>query len=67
MKDQLEGETDKAIGGAKKTIGEATGDEKLQAEGVAQQVVGGAEKFLGDAKDRLNGAVQDVKDHLDKK
>ncbi|OAD00819.1 hypothetical protein MUCCIDRAFT_112233 [Mucor lusitanicus CBS 277.49] len=44
---------DQAVGGIKKAVGDATGNEKMQAEGMAQKTKGQAGKQ--DMKDRLSG------------
>jgi uncharacterized protein YjbJ (UPF0337 family) len=56
-KDTVKGTIDDAAGGAKRKVGEWTGDTQTQAEGAAQQVKGKVEKAWGNTKD----AVHDMK------
>lgn len=52
--DKLECKYDQAAGKLKDEIGEATGDEELEAEGEVQNVKGHAKEIKGDVKDALD-------------
>jgi uncharacterized protein YjbJ (UPF0337 family) len=60
--DKIQGTADKVVGGAKRGIGQATGDKKLEAEGKVQEVRGYAEKAIGDVKSVAKGAANAVAD-----
>ena len=57
-KERLEGATQKAVGAAKRAIGRAVGNERLQAEGVADQVVGAAKEAVGKGADAIHKATR---------
>jgi uncharacterized protein YjbJ (UPF0337 family) len=50
MTDKIKGATNEAIGKAKRSLGDATGDEELKGEGWKQQEQGRAQKALGEAE-----------------
>jgi uncharacterized protein YjbJ (UPF0337 family) len=50
MTDKIKGATNEAIGKAKRSLGEATGDEDLEGEGWKQKEQGNAQKRLGEAE-----------------
>lgn len=52
-KDRVEGAMDKAKGAVKKTVGDVTGDEKLQAEGKLDKAKGKAKSTAGSVKDTI--------------
>ncbi len=56
-KDRIKGAADQAKGAIKQGIGQATGDEKLQAEGAADKMTGKVESAVGGAKDTVRDAV----------
>ena len=66
MKDQIEGTVNEQVGAAKSAIGQNLGNEKLVAEGDAQQAEGIVQKVAGEVKDRVNGAVDAVKNAIHK-
>ena len=57
-KDQLKGGAKDAMGAAKKTIGRATGNDRLEAEGMAEQAAGKVQKTFGDAKEAVRDALK---------
>jgi uncharacterized protein YjbJ (UPF0337 family) len=59
--DRTEGTIDKAKGKAKETVGDVTGNERLEREGKRDQAKGAAEKVKGHVKD----AADDVRDGVD--
>ncbi len=56
-KETIKGTANDAMGSAKKAIGKATGNQKLQAEGVADKVVGKTQKAVGKTKDAARKAL----------
>jgi uncharacterized protein YjbJ (UPF0337 family) len=50
-KDQVKGGLEKAKGSVKKAVGEAVGNERLQAEGTADKTSGAVQKKVGDVKE----------------
>ncbi len=55
--DKIKGTANEAIGKAKQSIGEATGNERLEGEGVIQEVKGKGQKAVGDAKEATKDAI----------
>jgi uncharacterized protein YjbJ (UPF0337 family) len=58
----MAGTMDKVKGSVKETVGNVTGDTKMQAEGKTDKLKGDAKNAVHDAKD----AAQGVKDSLKK-
>jgi len=54
---RVEGAWDQAKGSVKKGVGEAVGDQKMQAEGEADKAKGKAESAVGGVKDAARDAV----------
>jgi uncharacterized protein YjbJ (UPF0337 family) len=52
-REHVKGAADKIKGTVKDTVGQAMGDEKLQAEGKMDKVKGDIRKGVGDVKDAL--------------
>ena len=52
--DKLDAVGNKIAGKTKELIGEATGNEKLEAEGEAQQLKGKAQEVKGNVKGAIN-------------
>jgi uncharacterized protein YjbJ (UPF0337 family) len=50
-KDQVKGGLEMAKGSVKKVVGEAVGNERLQAEGTADKTSGAVQKKVGDVKE----------------
>jgi len=75
MKDQIEGTVNETVGAGKSAIGQEIAKHtdnkelgaKLVAEGETQKAQGGLQKIIGDAKDRINGAISDVKSAIEDK
>jgi uncharacterized protein YjbJ (UPF0337 family) len=57
-KDRIAGSAKELKGAAKKTVGKATGDAKLQADGEADQVEGKVQNAIGGAKDAMRHALK---------
>lgn len=55
LTDKIKGNTNEAIGKAKKAAGDALDRPSLEAEGAAQELKGKAQKTVGEAK----GALRD--------
>jgi uncharacterized protein YjbJ (UPF0337 family) len=55
--DKIKGTANDVAGNIKKNVGEAIGDDDMQAEGAGQQVKGKAQKVVGDAKNAVKDAV----------
>lgn len=60
--DDIANKAKEAVGKAKEGIGEATGNEKLEAQGVADQVAAKAEQVKDDAGDAAKKVGKDIKD-----
>lgn len=54
---RVKGAFDQAKGSVKETVGNMTGDTKLQSEGVADKAKGKAESTVGGAKDAIRDAT----------
>jgi len=59
-----EGKFDEAKGRAKEAAGDLTDDDSLKAEGKADELGGKAKGRIGDIKDKVEDAVDAVKDKL---
>jgi uncharacterized protein YjbJ (UPF0337 family) len=59
--------TDKIEGRAKQAVGAVTGDEETKREGERQEDKGKLKGKVDSAIDKTQGAVEDVKDKLDRK
>jgi len=60
----MSGETDKAKGRIKQAAGDLTGNDDLKREGKADEAAGKVKEVVGDAKDKLDDAVDSVKNRL---
>lgn len=58
--DRVKGTIDQAVGGAKRKIGDLTGNRSEEVEGAVQQVKGKAEVFWGNVKDALRNMKADA-------
>lgn len=56
-KDRIKGALNEAKGAVKKTVGEATGNERMEAEGHLDTVKGKAQGAVGKTKDAARDAV----------
>ena len=61
LPDKVAGTAHDLIGQGKAAVGEATGNERLQAEGVAEQAQGNAEKLVGDVKQGAHNLGEELK------
>lgn len=59
-KDRIVGAAKEAAGKVKEGIGQAIGNEKLEAEGVVDQVEGKVQNTVGKAKDAAREAAEKV-------
>jgi len=64
MGDKTEGRWDEAKGHAKEAAGDLTDRDDLKREGKADQVGGKVKQAFGDAKDKLEDAVDSVKEKM---
>ena len=62
-KERLKGMGNKVKGEVKKSVGEMTGNERLEAEGHADKAKGKVQEKVGEAKDTVRDAV-DGKDRV---
>ena len=62
----LENKFDQAKGAVKEGLGKVTGDNKTKAEGVVENTVAKAKEVAEDAKEAVEGAVEGIKNSLDK-
>jgi uncharacterized protein YjbJ (UPF0337 family) len=56
-REHVKGATDKAKGAVKDTVGNMTGDTKMQAEGKLDKAKGAAHNVAGDVKDAARDAT----------
>jgi uncharacterized protein YjbJ (UPF0337 family) len=56
-KEHIKGAADKVKGSVKHTVGEVTGDAKMQAEGKLDKAKGSARNVVGDVKDGVRDAT----------
>ena len=57
-KQHVLGAVDKAKGAIKDAVGEAIGNDRLQAEGTLDKAKGAAREAIGDAKDAVRDATR---------
>ena len=62
LHDKAVGTAHDVIGQGKAAVGEATGNERLQAEGTAERVQGGAEKVVGEIKQGAHNLGEEIKE-----
>jgi len=55
--DKIKGATNEAVGKAKQTIGNATGNDKMKVDGAMQEAKGDVQKAVGNTKDAIKKAV----------
>lgn len=67
MSDKTAGLANQATGTIKKKVGEAVGNERLQAEGSAQVAKGHVQEAVGDLKAATKEVANKVADTLNKK
>jgi uncharacterized protein YjbJ (UPF0337 family) len=65
--DKAKGVADEVVGAARKGVGKAVGNERLEAKGAAQEVKGHAEKAVGDAKAAVKHGADKVAHEAHKK
>ncbi len=58
--------TDDMKGRAKEAAGDLTNDDDLKSEGKTDQASGKVKETIDDAKKKLEGAVDNIKDRLNK-
>lgn len=64
MGDKFDAKKDQVVGGAKESIGDATGNEQMQTEGAAQDARGETKEGWENVKDKAADAVSNIKDKL---
>jgi uncharacterized protein YjbJ (UPF0337 family) len=57
-KDEMKGAAKDAKGSMKKSVGKATGDERMEAEGAADKAAGKLQKGVGRVKDAARNALK---------
>jgi uncharacterized protein YjbJ (UPF0337 family) len=57
---RVAGAAEELKGTVKKGVGQATGNERMEAEGKAEELVGGAKQEAAKASERTKGAVEQV-------
>lgn len=63
--DKISNAADEAVGKAKESIGDVTGNEELEAEGVKEQATAKAKELGEKVHDSVEDIVADVKKALD--
>jgi uncharacterized protein YjbJ (UPF0337 family) len=58
---RVEGNVESAAGAVEKTVGQAIGNEHMEAEGAARQAEGNVRVGAAKAAERTKGAVEEVK------
>ena len=61
-KDEIKGKYEQVKGTIKDKVGEATGNERLEAEGEAQHAEGEVQETWGKAKRKVANVIDDVAD-----
>ena len=61
-KEEIKGKAEQVKGIAKEKIGQATGDEELEAEGTIDRATGKVREGIGEAKDKAKRAIDELKD-----
>lgn len=61
-KDEIKGKWEQAKGSVKDKVGEATGNEDLEAEGEVQHAEGELQEGWGKTKRKVSNAIEDVAD-----
>jgi len=61
-KDEIKGKYEQAKGTVKDKVGEATGNEQLEAEGEAQHANGEVQETWGKTKRTVSNAIEEVAD-----
>ncbi len=62
----VEEKFNQAKGSAKEGLGKLTGDKKTEKEGAAEKVVSKVKEVAEDAKDAVEGAIEGVKNMINK-
>lgn len=60
----MNSKVDQAVGGIKKAVGDATGNEKMKAEGMAQKTKGQAGNHMHNAGQQVEQGKQDMENRL---
>jgi uncharacterized protein YjbJ (UPF0337 family) len=60
----MSGEFDKAKGRAKQAVGDLTDDDEMKREGETDETAGKVKDKLDEGKERLEDAVDDVRDRI---
>lgn len=60
----MSGEFDKAKGRAKQALGDLTDDDDMKRDGETDELAGKVKDKVGEGKERLEDAVDDVRDRM---
>lgn len=58
----MSGEADKASGRIKQAVGDLTDNDELKNEGKSDEAAGKAKDFVGGVKDKVDDAIDKIKD-----
>ncbi|RYG66972.1 CsbD family protein [bacterium] len=64
FEDKARGAGNETTGNVKQVVGQATGNDKLEAEGKAQELKGEAQSALGKAKEAIGNALENAADAI---
>jgi uncharacterized protein YjbJ (UPF0337 family) len=64
FEDKVRGAGNETTGNVKQAVGQATGNEQLEAEGKVQEVKGEAQGILGKAKEAIGNALENAGDAI---
>lgn len=65
-KDEVKGKYEQVKGTIKDKVGEATGNERLEAEGEVQHAEGEVQQTWGEAKRKVSNVIEDVADAVNR-
>lgn len=63
-KDEVKGAFDRAKGKVKETVGEAVGNERLEAEGNVDQAKGNVQQTYGKGRRKVGEAIENIGDSI---
>lgn len=66
MSEKFDAKLDQLKGSAKEVIGKVTGDAELESEGLVEKTIAKGKEIVEDVKGAATGAINAVKDALDK-
>lgn len=65
-KEEIKGKGEQLKGDVKKSVGRATGNDRLEAEGTADKLEGHVREGLGTVRRKTNDALDDVDDAFER-